>query len=110
VSAFPNLRLHVIARNTLVAEVLVEETRAIVEQAGRVRGDSVETPAARGSVGHRPLKSNQRREPERPVVRAMLEEMIVEPIMVPIATVLTKSKILAVPTVVLPARRSNRMA
>ena len=41
---------------------------------------------------------------------AMLEEMIVEPIIVPMATVLTKSKILAVPTVVLPARRSNRMA
>ena len=48
--------------------------------------------------------------PARPVVRAMLLEMMVEPTMVPMATVLTKSKILAVPTVVLPARRSNRMA
>jgi len=48
--------------------------------------------------------------PTMPVVSAVLWEMIAEPIMVPMATVLTKSKTLAVPTVVLPARRSNRMA
>ena len=40
----------------------------------------------------------------------MLLEMIVEPTMVPMATVLTTSKILAVPPVVLPARRSTRTA
>ena len=48
--------------------------------------------------------------PARPVVRAMLLEMMVEPTMVPMATVLTKSKILAAPTVVFPARRSTRTA
>jgi hypothetical protein len=49
--------------------------------------------------------------PTMPVVRAMLGEMIVEPIMVPMATVLTRSKILAVPTVALPDdRRSNSTA
>ena len=48
--------------------------------------------------------------PTMPVLSAMLVEMIVEPITVPMATVLTKSKILAVPTVALPDRRSNRTA
>ena len=40
----------------------------------------------------------------------MLDEMIVGSIMVPMPTVLTKSKLPAVAAVVLPATRSNKTA